>query len=46
MEMLSLHRENNPFKSFKLSSLNAQLLHIVLACFPTMAGAEEAIINY
>lgn len=46
MELLSLHRENNPFKNFKLPFLNAQLPHIVLAYFSTMAGAEEAIINY
>lgn len=46
MEMLSLYRENNSFENFKLPSLNTQLLHIVLAYFPTMADAEEAIINY
>lgn len=44
--MLGLHRENNPFEFFKLSSLNAYLLYIVLAHSPTMVGTEEAIINY
>lgn len=46
MEMLGLHRENNPLETFKLSSLNTYLLHTVLAYFPTMAGTEEGIINY